>query len=459
MRSAIVLLLLFGCSSADKDVMEDPVDPLVCGVSSDLVDAPEPIETSAGLVAAVDLLSVVATAVMVEDGLQIDATARFLVGEDEGAAVLELGPAAEQTSVALSRVTVSDPPRELVVLGEDYERCSEQELTVSYTLPIDWMAVAGEQFRLEQYPEGLFWSSGLQDSTPGRFLGLWTPSNLLFDRFDLELEIDASALPEEHVLATTGEAAETSSGWSITWTGIQAHAPLWVVSPASITEGDERVVALADGDVTVEARALPMDARLIPEALDRAEVSLQQFSEEFGPYSHGDRYVLWIRDDLESSMEFDGGTVTAMGALEHEVMHSWFGRGASPVADRDGWVDEAMTAYVTNFLQTPVGFSYDSAPLNLLVGGDRWAGADLNVGPYLFGGAIFAGLANDHGVIETREALGAFYRAFVGDSYSTEQIEEFFTCWFDDDEVRQLFSHRAYGDPSPVDPRPDDWCP
>ena len=35
-------------------------------------------------------------------------------------------------------------------------------------------------------------------------------------------------------------------------------------------------------------------------------------------------------------MEYDGATTAAVGAVEHEVLHSWFGRGIKPARASDG---------------------------------------------------------------------------------------------------------------------------
>ena len=46
-------------------------------------------------------------------------------------------------------------------------------------------------------------------------------------------------------------------------------------------------------------------------------------------------------------MEYDGATTASVAALEHEVFHSWFGRGVKPARAADGWIDEAWTTWAT----------------------------------------------------------------------------------------------------------------
>jgi hypothetical protein len=415
--------------------------------------------------APVDLLSVDATVFVRPEGLEIEATARFLSGDDATAlSVLELQPLPVEALldgdlVTLDAFTVSDPARDLVSVGA-HPACTEHTLTVRYTLPPDWQLEDDAPVRFEPSPEGVFWAAGLADNIPGRFLSIWMPSNLLFDRFDLSMAVDASALDTPHELSTTGEVVEIPGGWQVAWAGIQAHTPFWVLSPTSITEHRSVVVPLSEGDITVEVRSLLTDEGADPdEALERAAAALADFSALFGPYNHGDRYELWIREDVRSSMEYDGATLTQMHNIEHEVLHSWIGRGVAPVADLHGWVDEAFTSWATDgntFRVAAMDLSSEPRPLES--GDTEWAGATIGPANYVYGSALPAHLAERHGVDALIDALGAFYLEHLDTPYRADDLEEHLTCWWDDDGVREAFLHTGYGIEGPPAPRPDDWC-
>lgn len=454
-----IFVWLLACRSPPSETAEPQPTP-ICGVSTQLLDAPAPAETALGTIAAVDLLDTEATAVVTESGVAIRATTRFLVGEAPGLAALELGP--EPGSALLDGVpvdwahtTVGDPERQVFVLQTALDRCSEHTLQVDYELGVDW--ALGDQVRLEARPAGMFWSAGLEDASAGNFLGLWVPSNLLFDRFDLQLQITPPSDPL-HVLAATGSQQEGPGGWTLNWEGIQAHTPFWVLSPASETLHSTFSATTDAGPVSVEVYALTDDTGgNVQRAGERAVAALEAFSAMFGPYAHGDRYVLWIRDDQGSSMEYDGATVTAMGAIEHEILHSWFARGTSPITDVDGWVDEAVTSWVTDFIPLRHhAADFDVDPVLLRHGDDGWDGPQLDVTQYVYGSVIFADTAYRYSVDEVVEALGAFYQERVGASYRDVDLEEHLTCWFDED-VRDVFFHQAYGE-GPAPGVPDDWC-
>jgi hypothetical protein len=44
-------------------------------------------------------------------------------------------------------------------------------------------------------------------------------------------------------------------------------------------------------------------------------------------------------------MEYSGATITSLGALDHELFHSWFARGVMPGEGRSGWIDEALASW------------------------------------------------------------------------------------------------------------------
>lgn len=422
--------------------------------TEDLGFAPAPSESTIGPVAPVDLLATEATFTLTDSGVSVQASTTFSTSRHDGPYALELLPepatvTLDGAPVALRRAQVGDPAREVVVLDASLDPCTEHTLQVAHDLPFDW--ATGDQARLHELPEGTFFSAGLEDASAGNFLSLWLPSNLLFDRFDLSLSFE---LPAGHSLVSTG----SDGGTTAQWERIQAHSPFWVVAPDAAVVSTTAVAQTTERDVTVEVYALASDDQAhLDEAAERGAAAIELFSELFGPYHHGDRYILWVRNDQGGSMEYDGATQTQMGAIEHEIMHSWYARGASPRTDADGWLDEAITSWVTDlFPFRDNAVRYEIPPTRLRFGSDGWDGPQLDIEQYVYGSAIFADIAHRYSVEEVIEALGAFYVERAGDSYRDVELEEHLTCWFDD-EVRDAFFHQAYG-AGPAPPVPADWC-
>ena len=124
-------------------------------------------------------------------------------------------------------------------------------------------------------------------------------------------------------------------------------------------------------------------------------------------------------------MEYDGATTASVGSLEHEVFHSWFGRGLKPASASDGWIDEAFTTWYTAGPPRPRQWAqpFDwSEPPVLLRPPSVWARYTPREA-YSSGARFFAGLADVIGVDGLCDAMAALYRSRVGGFVSTDELE------------------------------------
>ena len=155
----------------------------------------------------------------------------------------------------------------------------------------------------------------------------------------------------EHAVLSNGAGRALTSGA----TGIEypAHftslSPMLVVAPAPDFEIRRRRLALAGRDepitlLTADHAEAGADAAACE---DDIAGWLSQQAVRYGPWAHGSSFiaVLW---GAGRGMEYDGATTAAVAALEHEVFHSWFGRGVKPARASDGWIDEAWTSWATS---------------------------------------------------------------------------------------------------------------
>jgi aminopeptidase N len=65
----------------------------------------------------------------------------------------------------------------------------------------------------------------------------------------------------------------------------------------------------------------------------------------YGPYLHR-AFVAYISG--RGGMEHAGAAITSIGALDHELLHSWFARGVFPSDGRSGWIDEGIASWRDN---------------------------------------------------------------------------------------------------------------
>lgn len=133
-------------------------------------------------------------------------------------------------------------------------------------------------------------------------------------------------------------------------------------------------------------------------------------------------------------MEYDGATTASVGALEHEVFHSWFGRGVKPASAGDGWIDEAWTSWATStrrsevprFVAEPPG--PDLAP-TVLRPPSPWA-RHTPVEAYTVGARVFAAVADRIGGADRlRSAMAAWYAANAGGFDSTDGLLAHLQRW------------------------------
>jgi hypothetical protein len=147
----------------------------------------------------------------------------------------------------------------------------------------------------------------------------------------------------------------------------------------------------------------------------------------FGPWAHGETMTTFVWEPGRG-MEYDGGTTAAVGALEHEVFHSWFGRGVKPARASDGWIDEAWTTWNTASRRAEgprfgaEELSLDEEPV-LLCPPHPWSRHTPRQS-YASGSRLFAGMAAILGGPDRlRHAMAGFYAAHRGGLVTTDDLQ------------------------------------
>ena len=462
---AILAGAVIGCAAPGPDD-PPPADPAT-GVPCDRGDfllAPAPrFEPGPGLLAPIDIDALFADVVIdvAAHALLVTAELRF-VAPPSGRPVFQLLPPdidaqLDGESVLIERAVVSEPPRSLALLPP-LEPCSEHELITIFSVHEDALADAPLP-ALRIGPGTAWWSSAQDDGVPDSMLERFLPSNLLFDRYPMELDVSLVGAKTPHRLVANGEVVGIGPDrWSVSLPSRQPHGSFWVLHPEAGVTRTERMVDLPSGAVTVELYAFAQDEGVdLEAAADMAEETLIEYDARLGPYLHGDRYLGWLRSDLSVSMEYEGATLSTPGALQHEIAHSWYGRGVAPVSEFHGWIDEGMATWVTGENpyfsgQIPTG----TAGLRLLVGEDGWSGAGLDLTHYLQGSLVFGGIAWQVGPEALLAALRTFYASWGPEPITTEDLEHGLYCSLGDPYVLDVFHNRVRGRDGYPDPPADD---
>jgi len=160
---------------------------------------------------------------------------------------------------------------------------------------------------------------------------------------------------------------------------------------------------------------------------------LTYLSVRYEPWVHGDTFsaVVWAPG---RGMEYDGATTASLAALEHEVFHSWFGRGVKPARAADGWIDEAWTTWATSSGRSEVSrfasieLGLDEPPIQLYPP-HPWARYTPGEA-YVHGSRLFAGLAHLFGGAERlRAAMADWYRSNAGGLVTTDGLAAHLRAW------------------------------
>ncbi len=328
------------------------------------------------------------------------------------------------------------PGAEIRVLDLPLEGGTSHELQLGYRLetpqaegaqPIGWNR-GGVRFDL--------WMSDLQ---PGRYLEMWAPAPLIHDQFALNLRITLSGHDRPHtVVANTAgvDAAPSAGRWELCYPAhFTALSPMLVLVPSDEVELRRSSVDLPGRERSLGllcAKHTEVDADL---AACEADIRswLAYTAARYGPWVHGDTFWAFVWGPGRG-MEYDGATTASVPALEHEVFHSWFGRGVKPARAADGWIDEAWTSWATTSrrLEQP-RFHSEELPLDAppveLYPQHPWA-RHTPQAAYTEGARLFAGLAFLFGGPERlRTAMAEWYRANAGRSATTDGLAAHLSAW------------------------------
>ncbi len=374
------------------------------------------------------------------------ATVHFTAGGQDGHPALDLRQPVEwlrldgtslDPSALPSRDLGAEPGAEMRVLDVSLEAGSPHRLEIGYRLEKPTAAGAED---IGWQDEGVRFDLWMSDLRPGRYLEMWVPAPLVHDRFALSLAVELLGKGRPHTLiANTGgvDAARGGKKWSLRYPAhFTSLSPMLILAPSDQIEVRRSAVVIPDRERSlgvVCARSTDIDVDLEACAAD-LRAWLVYLSSRYGPWTHGDTFwaLLWAP---ERGMEYDGATTSSVKALEHEVFHSWFGRGVKPARAADGWIDEAWTTWATSTRSSDrlgrfetVELGLDEPPVELYPP-SAWS-RHTPLAAYTEGARLFAGLAALLGGPERlRAAMADWYRVNLGGFVTTNGLAAHLAAW------------------------------
>lgn len=401
----------------------------------DAVAPPPPVSVGARLAVPVDITRVEArvTFDISAQVADVECTVDFVLGDWDGCPAMDLRQPVDSLLLDGSSLTgEAFSPHDLGggagaamrVIDSPLSAGSRHRLTLAYRLETP-SANGAEALRWTD--DGVRWDFWMSDLHPGRYLEMWLPANLCHDRFGLKLEVAVVGGVAHRLISNGLEYQPRENEWWVDYPDrFTSLSPLLVLRPEHEIELRRR-----SGRVElVTAKVAESDADL---AANEADVAgwLDHNERRYGRFVHGDRFttVLW---GPGRGMEYDGATTAAVGALEHEVFHSWFGRGIKPARASDGWIDEAWTSWATNSRRRELGrfaveeLSLEEEPV-LLYPPHPWS-RHTPIESYKEGSRLFAGIAFLlGGAPQLRSAMADWYGANAGGFITTDDLERHLT--------------------------------
>lgn len=344
----------------------------------------------------------------------------------------------------LAAHAVSDACGSMRILEVSLPAGTLHELKLEYLL--DTPDAPQAQGVLWRESGGVLWDTWYSDLNQGRYLESWFPANLIYDQHPMTLNMELVGADAPHHLITNGVVeVRGAHAWTIEFPpSFTAFSHLIVLVPADeVTVGERRAKLKGGRPLHVQAFVRKEAGHDADKVAEQTAEIVAKYDQETGKWAHSAYVPVYVWTGGRS-MEYDGGTTTALGALEHEMFHSWYGRGAKPASQNDGWWDEAWNVYVTGGLRRKPDLSQDGPPVTLCSSDpyNRITPGD----SYGAGALFFARLAREIGDDKLRKLMAEFYDTHAPDPATTAEMEELLAGKGGKaEQVRRLFWRYVYG--------------
>lgn len=314
------------------------------GLGKDLDNAPPSFDSGGKKIVPVDFQFSDLELVFDVPGRRATGRARIeFYSREAGYPMFDMVP--DATSVRLNGKVVGNPDlvrtpdnnTRVRVVPEKVSAFSSNLLEIEYTFPSSQVTFNSTGVRV-----GFFMSDVGQDR---ELLEQYAPSNLEFDPFQMNVKIEIRGGSENHHLFTNGQETELASNrWEVRF-------PAHYIASSYYLHLTNQNFSIQRDTIALKEKTIPLEvyggsASSVSRAVTESKKLLRELEAAYGPYAH-DQLVVYVTSG-GGGMEYCGATMTSMGALGHEITHSWFARGVMPANGNSGWIDEAVASWRDN---------------------------------------------------------------------------------------------------------------
>ncbi len=250
---------------------------------------------------------------------------------------------------------------EVIMIGADGTRFEENVSATLISLPnrtsemfaldkevepgLYHLKITGKITRLVKFNSNTvrsaFWMSDLEDRA---FLERYLPTNLDYDQYQMDLDVEVENSDVEHVLMVNCEKTELKKNhWKMSCPAYYTSSLLFF---HLFEEGAYEVETFTMESINKKSVEFTVYTN---ETMSRyTELAKKVFVElenDYGPWLHDQMIIYGTGGMFGGGMEYAGATLTSIRALGHEMHHSYFARAMSPAGGNAGWVDEALASW------------------------------------------------------------------------------------------------------------------
>jgi len=395
-----------------------------------------------------------------------DVTIEFRTGRHTGNPIFDLRQTItaawlDGISLPVSKIAFHDfgggPDAQVRVVEKVVDATSLHTLRLTYTIGQPRSPPGGQYLPQIEWTTGprLNFNFGFTDLAPARYLEAWIPANLIYDQYEINLEIEIMNTTITHTLITNGTSTQIGlNHWTVVFPSrFSALSPLLKIHPSdSLTSLTSSVtLPVSCKTVLIEAWKFKTNPLNLSTEINFLKTWLTENENSIGPYIHGNRFVAFLHI---GGMEYEGGTTSDSGNLRHETFHSWWARGVKPASQPDAWADEGLAEYHDAGSSTSIPFNFSSQPVKLC-SRNFWERSTAD-NAYTAGELFWDGIAALIGVTTLNSLLSEYYKSNRGNFYTTSSLEEFLLSKTGNTQIVDAFHRFAYGF-SDVSPSPDLW--
>lgn len=187
-----------------------------------------------------------------------------------------------------------------------------------------------------------FW---LRDLKYRKFLEQYIPTNYEYDQFKMVFDVEIKGAKNPKMdFYVNGTITQTSPNtWHIDYPEYFTTAALYFhMTPKGAKRRLEETYTSISGRkfqiITYSDWYLKTSS-----FMKYAKEVMAELEADYGPWAHNS--LVAYQTLPGGGMEHSGAAQTSIGALDHEMLHSYFAKGVMPGRGDDGWIDEAIASW------------------------------------------------------------------------------------------------------------------